>query len=279
MLGNGAKSIYRITKTWQASNVTWNAMNNGFANQAIATNNNSQTNKWEDFDVTLTIKGFLDNTYQNHGFLIKFPKNNQQKKSVKYISSENNTQQNRPKLVITYEVSDLEAPVVTVKSPTIEDVLKQNDVTNIVWTATDNIGVVSCVIYFTDGIGPYILIDSLNSNPGTFVWTVPANVISTNCKIKIVVYDEAGNSTTGKSETFEIDIASGIKHQLFGNSVISGGNFSVKITNALGREVLSFETRDIKQVDNVLTTLSSGLHIISITTPNQGVIRQMRIVK
>ena len=278
-MGNGAKSIYRITKTWQESNVTWNSMNNGFANQAIANNNSSQTKKWEDFDVTSTIKGFLDNTYQNYGFLIKFPQNNQQAKSVKYISSENNTQSNRPKLVITYEVSDLEAPVVTVKAPTIEDVLKQNDVTNIVWTATDNVGVVSCVLYFTDGTGPYVLIDSLNSNPGTFVWTVPANVISTNCKIKIVVYDEAGNSTIGESAMFAIDIASGIKHQLFGNNILSGEKFTVKITNAQGREVLSFKTKDVKQVDKVLTSLSSGLHIISITTPNKGVIRQMRIVK
>lgn len=65
----------------------------------------------------------------------------------------------------------------------------------------------------------------------------------------------------------------------YGFTIAHAERYNVKITNIQGREIASFETRDIKQLNKMMTSLSSGVHIIHITTPNQKFSKQIRIVK
>ena len=280
-VGNGTKSIYRITKSWQESSVTYNSpwsSNGGDYNSSrIDQNTNSSTKVWEDFDVKSTIEGFLANTYSNYGFLIKFDSYSPSK-TLDYISSENSNQDNRPKLVITYEI-DTEAPVVKVEAPSAGAVLKQGASANIIWNASDDVGVVACALHFSDGTRAWELIDSLNSNPGTYAWTVPSDVTSTTCKVKVNAYDAIGNMGFEESGEFTIEPPASIKYQLYGINVVPGEKLNVKITNIQGREVASFETKNLKHISKMLTSLSSGVHIIHITTPNQKFSKQIRVVR
>lgn len=52
-------------------------------------------------------------------------------------------------------------------------------------------------------------------------------------------------------------------------------NYKVTIINMQGRKVASFMLNDIKQLNQMKASLSSGIHIINITTPERKVVRKV----
>jgi hypothetical protein len=54
--------------------------------------------------------------------------------------------------------------------------------------------------------------------------------------------------------------------------------YNVKIVNIQGRQIASFETKNL-DIDKVKKSLSSGVHIIHITTPNQKFSQKIRVVR
>ena len=276
---NGPKSVFRLTKDWSESSVKWSTpwstKGGDFSTPALASSNNSSYNVWEDYDVTSAIKDMVESSGENCGFLFKFDSMTP-KKGVSIYSSEASQTDKRPKLTITYEGGDTQAPEVTVSAPSTGQTLTQGAAFDITWTATDNVGVVCRAIYFDSGLRDWELVDSATGNTGTYEWTVPT-IESSDCKIKIFAYDAAGNVGSQESGTFTIEPLTSIKP--YGFSITNADKYDVKITNIQGREIASFETRDIKQLNKMMTSLSSGVHIIHITTPKQKFTKQIRVVK
>ena len=276
---NGPKSVFRLTKDWSESSVTWSSPwstgGGDFSATALASSSNSSYNVWEDYDVTSAVKDMVESSGENCGFLFKFDSMTP-KKGVSVYSSEASQTDKRPKLAITYEGGDTQAPEVTVTAPSAGQILTQGATFNITWTATDNVGVVCRAIYFDSGLRDWELVDSAAGSTGTYGWTVP-DIESADCKIMINAYDAAGNVGTQETGTFTIEPPAAIKP--YGFMVVHADRYNVKITNIQGREIASFETRDIKQLNKMMTSLSSGVHIIHITTPNQKFSKQIRVVK
>jgi bacillopeptidase F len=97
---------------------------------------------------------------------------------------------------------DAESPVVTVTAPNGGEVLNVATVYTITWNATDNVGVTQTGISFsTDGGSSYTVIDNLSGNPGSYDWTVP-NTPSTQCMVRVICSDAAGNQGTDVSDGF-----------------------------------------------------------------------------
>jgi hypothetical protein len=93
-------------------------------------------------------------------------------------------------------------PEVTVTDPNGGEVWQAGSVQAITWVATDNIGVTACDIDYTyDGGTNWYDVADLSGNPGTYDWTVP-NTPSTQCLVRITVYDAASNSDVDQSDAY-----------------------------------------------------------------------------
>jgi len=104
----------------------------------------------------------------------------------------------------TFAVSDTLRPTVALTSPVGAESWPTGGSRIITWTATDNIGVTARTIYLTTGGAAYSLLDSAKTNIGTYTWVIPTSWASTTCKIRIVVYDDVGNSASDTSEAFQV---------------------------------------------------------------------------
>ncbi len=111
---NGPKSVYRLTKNWNESNVSWNSpwskKGGDFATQALASSSNSSLKTWEDYDVGSAVKDMVENSGNNYGFLIKFDSMTPGK-GVVFYSSESALSDKRPKLTVTYDAATNVVPV------------------------------------------------------------------------------------------------------------------------------------------------------------------------
>ena len=170
---------------------------------------------------------------------------------------------------------DQQAPVVSVTAPGSGEELQQGATYAIEWTATDNVGVVSRAIYFTEDDGTtWTLVDSAAGNTGTFDWTVPTTT-SALCMIKVFAYDAAGNVGNGESAQFIIG-GTGTTPNMF--TIKPAGSYKVTITNVQGRVISSFRTKnlDIKQIKQ---SLPSGLHIVNIITSKEKFSRKLLLTR
>jgi len=99
-----------------------------------------------------------------------------------------------------FNIVDTEKPTVTLENPST---INSGDSYNIIWTADDNISVISRALYLgTDN--NFVLIDSSNSNIESYTYTFNKSYATDNCKIRIIVYDQSGNSTTITSSSFAV---------------------------------------------------------------------------
>lgn len=96
--------------------------------------------------------------------------------------------------------SDTTRPVVTVLFPNGGETLTANRLTNITWTATDNVGVTAVHIYesLNNGLS-YTPVALGLPNTGSFSWP-PANRPSTTARIRVIAVDAAGNSSNDVSD-------------------------------------------------------------------------------
>ncbi len=270
-LNNGPKKLYQFTSSWEESDITYRNVPD-ISSTALASNNNSQLKKWEDFDVTDYVKGVIENGENNYGFLLRHSSSSY---GVKYRSSEYSETEYRPKLAVTYEVIDEEPPEITVTSPNGGEEFKEGAMVNITWTAQDNVAVVSCkVSYCTDGRPNWILIEEINGNPGTLAWTVP-NTFSKKCKIHVEVSDAAGNVGVDESDlTFTIDPMTGIIPDV--TKITPDQIYTVTVTSVQGREIAKFKTNN---PNTIRKTLPSGLNIVQIKSADKKVTKKTYVIK
>ena len=112
---------------------------------------------------------------------------------------------------IVDEWPDMEQPTVTVTDPNGGEQLIGQDVVEITWSASDNVGVTGIDILLSwDGGMTYP--DSIASdepNDGSFMWTVP-DTASTTSRIRVIAKDAAGLAWYDDSDgDFSIDPLSG----------------------------------------------------------------------
>lgn len=104
--GNGPKSLFRVTKDWAESKVSWfdpwASEGGDYSGTAIAQSSASSLNTWETFTVTPVIKDIIENNARNNGFLFKFDSKTP-RHGVCFRSSEYSQAEQRPKLTVTYE--------------------------------------------------------------------------------------------------------------------------------------------------------------------------------
>lgn len=84
------------------------------------------------------------------------------------------------------------APSVTVIQPNGGEVLYIGQQYEIMWDASDNIGIDSTLVdYSVDGGNEWTRIATLMGNPGSFLWTVTGPP-STTCRVRVTCYDAVG---------------------------------------------------------------------------------------
>jgi pimeloyl-ACP methyl ester carboxylesterase len=107
-----------------------------------------------------------------------------------------------------FTVPDSARPNVTVRSPNGGELVKAGRLT-IRWSSGDNVGVTSHdVLLSTDGGAtfPLTLAPALSGNSQSFDWEIPASVVSTQARIRIIARDAAGNTGQDDSNSnFTVD--------------------------------------------------------------------------
>ena len=96
---------------------------------------------------------------------------------------------------------DVEDPTITVISPNGGESWQPGTVHDILWTASDNVGVDHIALYLMYDGNHYFTIDSYEANDGTYAWMVP-NIPTTQAKVKIYAYDADGNYAWDKNDDF-----------------------------------------------------------------------------
>lgn len=106
---NGWKSVYVVERKWHPATARWETpwANEGgdFDDSKPIAHSNSDTTvkRWEIFDVTETVKQFVQNPSSNFGFLLKF--DDDDRRGIMVYSSESKETDKRPKLIVTCDSS------------------------------------------------------------------------------------------------------------------------------------------------------------------------------
>ncbi|MBS1963193.1 MAG: hypothetical protein JST04_13335 [Bdellovibrionales bacterium] len=96
-------------------------------------------------------------------------------------------------------------PVVSEGNPAAGTVIAGGSTYNITWTATDTNAVASISLYYSTNSGSnWTQFQSGLPNSGTFAWTVPS-LDNTTMRIRVRVYDVAGNTDYDSNNDFTID--------------------------------------------------------------------------
>jgi hypothetical protein len=106
----------------------------------------------------------------------------------------------------TFEIKDRLAPTMAVTTPNGGQVWLTGTVHKLTWKATDNVAVVRIDLsYSVNGGATWTGIASRLANSGSYQWTLPLNVVTSNALVKAAAADSAGNSTSDVSNApFEI---------------------------------------------------------------------------
>jgi hypothetical protein len=92
------------------------------------------------------------------------------------------------------------APTVTVIQPNGGEVLYIGQQYDVMWDASDNVGIDSCVVdYSVDGGENWMHIATVEGNPGVYTWTVTGPPSST-CRMRVTAYDAVGVSGSDMSD-------------------------------------------------------------------------------
>ncbi len=96
---------------------------------------------------------------------------------------------------VTPTILDTIPPTVTVDVPNGGEEWMVGETYDIQWTADDNTGIIADMVYYSTNNGAdWNTIESHTGNPQTCEWTIPG-VLSTECLVKVIVYDGGNNST------------------------------------------------------------------------------------
>ncbi len=100
-----------------------------------------------------------------------------------------------------FNLIDKVAPVVSVVSPNGGEGWAAGSQKTISWTASDNIKLKSCILFYSYDNSTWEKIDSIAGVNKSYDWTLPDESANT-CWVKVVVYDESGNSASDTSNSY-----------------------------------------------------------------------------
>jgi len=203
---NGPKDVYVTPKSWDENSVTWKSF--GYAEGTgesvavpsvkIGTISNSSYNTWETIDVTNAVKKFAATPGVNYGFMVVMQ--GTYNKRVGYVSSENPTSANRPKLVITYTGGEPVASLALADS--VPGVVRiSENVHAVKWTSANISG--SVKLELLKGSTVAATIAASESNSGTYNWTIPENTATGN-DYRIRISGVTATSAVDTSAAFTI---------------------------------------------------------------------------
>ena len=103
---SGTVGVHRVTSSWTESGVTWNTRygttawtTSGGDFDTAATDETDVTEVgWSSWTVTSDVRGFVNGTYSNHGWILKYTASG----SSRYANFDSRTGTNTPKLSVTY---------------------------------------------------------------------------------------------------------------------------------------------------------------------------------
>ena len=95
------------------------------------------------------------------------------------------------------------SPLVTVVSPDGGEIWYTGSVHDIVWNASDSVGISSHAVDYSTNAGAnwITLVNQTDGNPGAYSWNLP-QVNSSSCLVRVISWDDAGN--------FGSDISNGL---------------------------------------------------------------------
>lgn len=100
-----------------------------------------------------------------------------------------------------FTIADLTAPSITIAAPAGGSTVTGGSSTNIMWAATDNVGVSKINIEDTlDGGATWLPIALALPNTGNYSWNVP-NTPTTGLLLRVTAFDDAGFQTSSTSAT------------------------------------------------------------------------------
>jgi len=184
------------------------------------------------------------------------------------------------------------APVVSVLTPGEGLILIINEEYDITWTATDNVGVVSTACWFSADKGEtWELIDSTDSNTGSYTWTVP-DMISDSCKIEIHAYDSTHNKGVNESglfciraSTFTQSFQNGIdrlirvkqRYKTMSVYIPFAGASTVTIMDVQGKKLYEQSIYAENRWYDLPVNISHSMRILSIRNENSAFIRKVGV--
>ncbi len=153
-----------------------------------------------------------------------------------------------------FSVIDTTDPSITITSPNGSEIWYIDSSRNITWTATDNCSVASRTIVFsTDNGSNWTVLDSSAGNTGTWSWVIP-NISSTQCRVRVRVYDQSGHSNADTSDaSFEIKETPDVTNPVVSVTAPTAGE-SVKSTTNYN---VTWTATDNKSVESISIYLST----------------------
>jgi hypothetical protein len=91
------------------------------------------------------------------------------------------------------------APRVVLLAPSGGERVMPGDVVTVRWTASDDHGIASCDLSWSDGVGEWAIASGLAGADRSFAWTVPATPALASATVRVVVHDSVGQSCTDAS--------------------------------------------------------------------------------
>ena len=101
---------------------------------------------------------------------------------------------------------DLQAPIVTVSQPSGGDTILGGSAIDILWSASDDVGVASVDLkYSVDGAVTYQTIALSLPNTGSYTWSLPAAELA-EVVVSVAARDANGNLGVGLSQSFHVEL-------------------------------------------------------------------------
>ncbi|RME80270.1 MAG: DNRLRE domain-containing protein, partial [Caldilineae bacterium] len=94
--------VHRVTASWDEATVTWNSVSGGQYDPTIVDSIVAGNKGWKQWDVQTLVQEWIDGTYSNYGMILLSPSNSGNNEK-KFISSDSNKADKRPKLEICYD--------------------------------------------------------------------------------------------------------------------------------------------------------------------------------
>ena len=212
--------VHRVTNSWTEGGVTWNSRdgtNNwgtaggDFISTATDEESISWSGalKWDDWDVTSDVSGFVNGTYSNHGWVVKDENEGLESSHHWDFYSRDYTSDTtkRPKLEVTYRLvtsCDIDGNEVNQFAPGESVYVKAEGLAAStsykIWLQDDPVSEGETLVVSEDDSGAQedVTTDGSGNFGPTLIWSIPGGAAVTHYEYDIVVDQQDDGANTGK---------------------------------------------------------------------------------